>query len=167
MIRRLGSLGGFSVDTSGYPITSVPVGARWGVSITGAAPLQEVVIHQTMPSGVASDYTMGSTDGAGNFTYSAVLDERLLGKWRSTWTVGNLAAGAYELTVVPAGAAAAPAALPAGVLTPAPGPAAAPAGAPGAGLVVFGLDLGRAYGPLPLWAWLAAGAGLVLFRGKR
>lgn len=32
-------------------------------------------------------------------------------------------------------------------------------------LVIAGIDFGASYGPLPLWAWIAAGVGLYLFTG--
>lgn len=190
-VRGLGAAG-FSVFTSGYPLSSVPVGAVWGVDITGAQPNAQVSIQQLNPQGQTQIVSMGATDAAGNFTMRQNLYAGSEGTWHSTWLVGpgQTPVGSYTFTSV--SSAPAPAPAPAPSPQPAPGPSVstvspAPTNAiqsgptpgvtpatvlqvsPAAAVAPAEITdfLTQPFGPLPLWGWLAAaGAGFLFLGGS-
>jgi len=144
--------GGSLSFTTSRGSLAMQVGDTWLVSITGATPNATVTVSGSGAGGPFAGSSMGTTDGAGNFSKSGAVGAGEIGAWNETWAVGGATSGSVSFTVTQALAGGTP-----GSGTPAGG--RAPSGS-----TVGGFDLSK----IPVWGWaVAAGVALFAFGGGR
>ncbi len=124
-------------------------GDTWTVRISGASPNLPVTVTGGQNGG-SNTATMGTTDGAGNFSMSGSFDSSQIGAWSELWKVGGTPSGSFSFSVKQATSPGAPA------ITPGQSPQGTPFVGPFQLPTVGGFDLSS----VPWWGW-AAGAGVL------
>lgn len=164
-----GPAGSLQFVTSGGNPSALNVGDTWQLTVTGAPGGAVSVLGGK--NGVFAEVVMGTADASGRWTKTGAAAADQVGSWSETWKVNGQPVGQLNFTISPVtvqSVSSGPAAAPATYGAPAiPGgqiplslnvqPIAA---APG------GFSLSQAYGPLPLWAWLAIGGGGLFLMSK-
>jgi hypothetical protein len=81
--------------------STLKVGERWQIQITGAA--RNAPVSVTGGQNGAHDTTpMGSSDASGNWSSNGQITADQIGSWSEAWTVGGQPVGQFSFTVVPA-----------------------------------------------------------------
>jgi hypothetical protein len=88
-------------NTSNVAITpQLVVGDYWTLNITGAAPSAAVVLQYTENGGPVSYFTLGYTNGSGNYFESEQETNASVGVWTANWFVGGTQLGSeYDFEV--------------------------------------------------------------------
>lgn len=82
---------------SGTGLTLVP-GDTWTIQITGAAANSPVTVFGGKDGSYMTN-SMGTTDGAGNWSKSGTAQTGDVGSWQEQWSVGGQLVGSFVFTV--------------------------------------------------------------------